>query len=255
MVTAREQLSAKLKETRLAAGIDSQGKMAKALNLSRTSVVKAESPTGPVPSDAVLAAWSKVTGCDLAELMELAERVKSGTPEWFGPYLSAEQSATRLRFWAPAIFPGLLQPESYARAIEKSDAVVSHRLERQRQVLGRAQVTAAIDHRAFVHAIGSAAIMAEACGHLVKLAESEVISLHVVPEGANQGLGGHVAIASRGGHFTLALGTLVQDLTTTEATMVEKTLAAYDRLLGASLPEVQSVEYARQSETRWKEKT
>jgi hypothetical protein len=117
------------------------------------------------------------------------------------------------------------------------------------------QVTAAIDHRAFIHAIGSPAIMAEACGHLVRLTESEVISLHVVPEGANQGLGGHVAIASRGGHFTLALGTLVQDLTTTEATMVEKTLAAYDRLLGASLPEIQSVEYARQREAEWKERS
>jgi hypothetical protein len=83
VVTAREQLAAALKQARLNAGIDSQVKMARAIQLTRTVAVKAESPTGPVPSDPVLATWAKVTGADLAEFTELATRCRSGMPEWF----------------------------------------------------------------------------------------------------------------------------------------------------------------------------
>jgi hypothetical protein len=252
MSTARELLAVALKKARLDAGFTTHGKLATVMVMSRSVVVKGESGTQTVPSDPVLLAWANATGADLQELFELAKRARSGTPEWFMPYLAAEQAATRLRFWGPTVPPGLLQTENYARALMKSDASVARQMERQ-SVIGRVQVTAVIDHRVLVHAIGSPAIMAEQCRQLAELVESEKIRLHVVPEGANVGLGGAFAIASNKGLVTVSMATTTRDITSTAADMVEETLAAFDLILGTALPPVPSVEFVRQMEETWKE--
>lgn len=253
MSTPRGQLATTMKTARVSAGFDTQGKMAKAISLSRTVVVKAESPNGPVPSDGVLVAWSKVTGCELPVLVELAQRSKAGVPEWFMDYLSAERAASRLRFWEPGIVPGLCQTESYALAIEKSADVVTQRLERQKQVLGRAQVTAAVDGRVLSYGVGSPAIMAEQCGHLVTLTETGVITLHVVPAWTCAGVNGGFAVAwSKSGHATVNLGTTTRDITSTAADLIGEISGAFEVILGAALPVVQSVEFVRQMEEEWK---
>jgi transcriptional regulator with XRE-family HTH domain len=182
VATTREQLAALLKRARLEAGFDSQAKLAKQLHVSRPVIVKAESPNSPVPSDAVLVGWARETGADLQELFDLATRARSSTPEWFMPYRIAEQGAGHLRLWSPVVVPGLLQTEAYARALlsarrrtpEQLQALVEQRLERQ-QVIGRADVTAVIDYRALVHAIGSPSVMAEQCAALAALVESAKI--------------------------------------------------------------------------------
>ena len=111
MPTPREQLASILKQSRINAGFDSHGALAKRLNVSRPVVSKAENPAQPVPSDALLAAWAGLTGAPLDPLMELAHRAKSGTPEWFMPYLAAESVASMLRYWCPLLLPGVLQTE------------------------------------------------------------------------------------------------------------------------------------------------
>ena len=80
MPTPREQLAARLKQSRLDAGFDSHGSLAKRLNVSRPVVSKAENPAQPVPSDALLTAWAGVTGAGLDPLTDLARRAKSGLP-------------------------------------------------------------------------------------------------------------------------------------------------------------------------------
>ena len=92
--------------------------------MSRPVISKAENPAQPVPSDALLAAWAGVTGVGLDHLTDLAQRAKSGTPDWFMSYRAAEAEATTLRFWGPLVVPGLLQTEGYARAYEQSAAVL-----------------------------------------------------------------------------------------------------------------------------------
>jgi hypothetical protein len=92
-----------------------------------------------VPSDAILAAWAGVTGVALDTLADLAQRAKSGTPDWFMNYRQAEAQASILRCWSPVLVPGVLQCESYMRAAlsvedysaEQLDALVATRLERQ----------------------------------------------------------------------------------------------------------------------------
>ena len=108
MATAREQLTAcsvgpvsRLATARMGAGAEAER--------VRPVVTKAENAAHPVPSDAILAAWAGVTGAPLDALTELAQRAKSGTPDWFMPYCQAESEAQTLRCWAPLVIPGLLQ--------------------------------------------------------------------------------------------------------------------------------------------------
>ncbi len=251
MPTPREQLATILKQSRFDAGFESHGSLAKKLNVSRPVVSKAENPAHPVPSDAVLAAWAGATGAPLDTLTDLAQRAKSGTPEWFMPYLTAEAQATTLRFWGPLVVPGLLQTEGYARAHEQSADIVAARLERQR-VLGHARVTAVIDHTVLQRRVGSSQVMAEQCAHLAARAESQVIRLHVVPEGASVGLAGAFGIATRDGISTVSLTTAIRDVTSTAADVVDDTLNLFDVILGASLPAVASLEFLRTQEETWK---
>lgn len=252
MLTPREQLAETLRQARINAGYESHGALAKHMNVSRPVVSRAENAAHPVPSDAVLAAWAGATGVALDTLTDLAQRAKSGTPDWFMSYRQAEAEATTLRFWGPLVVPGLLQIESYARAHEQSPDVVSARLERQ-QVIGRARVTAVIDHTVLLRCVGrSAQIMADQCEHLSALVESQVIRLHVVPEGGNVGLGGAFGIASKDGISTVSLTTAIRDVTSTAADVVDDTLNLFDVILGASLPAVASLEFLRTQEETWK---
>src|ERR1700677_337690 len=109
MATPREQLAEVLKQSRLDAGFESHGALAKRLNVSRPVVSKAENSAQPCPSDAILAAWAGATGVGLGVLTDLAERARSGIPDWFVPWRSAESGATLLRYWQPWVVPGVAQ--------------------------------------------------------------------------------------------------------------------------------------------------
>src|SRR6266704_2521228 len=82
-----------LRQSRIDAGYESHGALARKLNVSRPVVTKAENPAHPVPSDAMLAAWAGATGVGLDVPMDLAQRARSGTPDWFMPWRQAEAEA------------------------------------------------------------------------------------------------------------------------------------------------------------------
>src|ERR1700728_4176442 len=177
MATPREQLADVLRKSRVDAGYASHGALARKLNVSRPVITRAENAAHPVPSDAVLAAWAGATGAALDALADLAQRAKSGTPEWFMSYRQAEAGASILRCWSPLLVPGVLQTESYMRAVlsvesypaRRLDELVSARLERQ-AVIGRAYLIAVIDQPVVQRLIGSPAIMAEQCAHVADMA-------------------------------------------------------------------------------------
>jgi hypothetical protein len=99
--------------------------------------------------------------------------------------------------------------------------------------------------------IGSAAVMAEQCAHLADMAERPQVALHVVPEGTNVGLWGAFDIAARDGTATVRLSAL-EDVTGTALNLVDKALQAYERILGAAMPRVESYERIRTAEEQWK---
>jgi hypothetical protein len=226
--------------------------------VSRPVVSKAENPAHPVPSDAVLAAWAGATGAGLDELTDLAQRARSGTPDWFMSYRQAEAEATILRCWSPVLVPGVLQCESYMRAVlsvepytaDRLDELVAARLERQ-AVIGRAYLTAVIDQHVIHRLIGSAAVLAEQCAHLAAMAERPDVALHVVPEGTNVGLWGAFDIAARDSAVTVRLEA-VEDMTSTAPDLVGKVTVAFERILGAAMPRAESLALIRTAEERWK---
>ena len=258
MATPREQLADILKQARLGAGYESHAALAKKLNVSRSLITKAENATHPVPSDALLSAWAGVTGVALDTLTDLAQRPRSGTPDWFMPYRQAESEADTLRCWAPALIPGLLQVESYARAVLSVESyaparlaeLVTARLERQ-SVIGRAYLTAIIDDHVLNKLIGSPAIMAEQCAHLATMAERSDVAVHMIPEAKNMGLWGAFDLATRDSTATVCL-TALEDVTSTAPDLIVKALRAYEQILGAAMPRAESLDLIRTAEEQWK---
>jgi transcriptional regulator with XRE-family HTH domain len=257
--TPREQLAIVLKQARLEAGFGSHEALAKQLNVSRPVVSKAENPLHPVPSDALLAAWAGITGVAAETLTDLAGRAKSGTPDWFVPYVHAESEANTIRCWAPMVVPGLTQCESYARGVlsaepyspERLAELVAARMGRQR-VLDRAYIVAVLDSGVLKRCIGSAAVMAEQCGYLARLAERPNISVHVVPEGTNTGAWAGLEIATRGSMATVCLTTALQDVTTSAADQVDSAMQTFERILGSAMPCEGSMDFIRSREEEWK---
>ena len=258
MATPREQLASMLRQSRIDAGCGSHGALARKLNVSRPVVTRAENASHPVPSDAILAAWAGATGAALDTLTDLAQRARSGTPDWFMPYRQAEAEASILRCWSPVLVPGLLQCESYMRAVlsvepytpERLNELVSARLERQ-AVIGRAYLTVIIDQHVTQRLIGSAVVMAEQCAHLASMAGRPDIALHVIPEGTNMGLWGAFDIAARDSAVTVRLSAL-EDMTSTAPDLVGKVTVAFERILGAAMPRTESLTLIRAAEEQWK---
>jgi hypothetical protein len=174
------------------------------------------------------------------------------------PYQIAEARASLLRYWSPMVIPGLLQTESYMRALfegegnplDQIDRLVSARMERQ-SIIGPVHVTAIISQQVLQRLVGSASVMAEQCAHLVNLVERSGVALHVVPEGTNMGLWGAFDIAARDSVVTVCLET-VEDVTSTAPHLVRKVTEAYERLLGAALPRAESLAIVRTAEQTWK---
>jgi hypothetical protein len=134
---------------------------------------------------------------------------------------------------------------------ERLDELVSARLERQ-AVIGRAYLTAVIDQHVLHRPIGSASVMAEQCAALLRMAERPDIALHVVPEGANVGLWGAFNIAARDGTTTVGLSA-IEDITSAAPDLIGKVTVAFERILGAALPRVESHELiVKVAEEQWK---
>jgi transcriptional regulator with XRE-family HTH domain len=258
MGTPREDLAKKLREVRIAAGYETQSALARALNRSRPVISKAENPLTDLPSKDLLTAWAAATGAPLDEITELAERTKSGFPEWFMPYRLAEAQARVLRCWSPIIVPAILQTENYARAqlsVEnytpaRLDELVAARIERQ-EVIERAHVTVVFDDLALRRCVGSPTIMTEQCAHLATMAAQPDISVHVIPEGTNMGLWGGFDLASRGAVVTVCLSA-IEDIPSTSESLTGKTALAFEQLLGAALPRGASLTTIRTAEEEWK---
>ncbi|MEU6393101.1 helix-turn-helix transcriptional regulator [Streptomyces sp. NPDC046939] len=104
-----------------------------------------------------------------------------------------EQQATELREFALSFVPGILQTERYARAVlgpsypplgeKECDRLVVTRLERAKILENPVSpmVWALLDEGVLCRPMGGPAVMAEQVTHIVRLAESRRIRVHVLP--------------------------------------------------------------------------
>jgi Domain of unknown function (DUF5753)/Helix-turn-helix domain len=260
MATPREQLATLLRQARLDAGFGSHGALARKLNVSRPVVTRAENPAHPVPSDAVLAAWAGATGAGLDVLADLAQRARSGPPGWFAKWADIEARASVIRWFEPLLIPGLLQTESYARAVltwkpdsAAAEANLKNRLARQ-SVLDRAELRVVILESVLYREVGDAATMCDQVQHLMAAGSLPSVMLQVVADtpAVAGALGGAFAIAAEGAADVAAYAeSNIQGAVYTDPDLIARATRVFDGLRADALPWTQTQDLLRKAGERW----
>ena len=256
MATPREQLANALKQARVDAGYSAHLALAKRLTVSRPVITRAENPREAVPSPALIKAWAEATGADLAQLNDFARRARTPQSEfakWADDY---EQRATMIRWFEPLLIPGLLQTESYARALvnwkpERGDAEenLKSRLARQ-SVLDRSELRVLILGSVLYREVGSVPVMAEQIEHLLSVGDRPSVMLQVVPDVPEVagGLGGSFALSTEGGHDTAAYtDATVKGSVFTDPDLVARAVRVFDALRAEALSWTQTQDFLRKA--------
>lgn len=231
------------------------------MRVDRSVVAKAESANQAIPSDSVLRAWASATGADIDEINDLVHRAKSAPLGWFAKWAEDfEARATMIRWFEPSLVPGLLQVESYARAVLTWKPESAHaeenlktRLTRQ-SLLDRAELRVVILGSVLNREVGDASVMREQIDHLLRLGSRPSVMLQIlpdVPEVAG-GLGGAFAVATEGSADVAAYtDSLVKGGVYTDADVIERAIRMFDGLRVDALPWAQTQDLLRKAGERW----
>ncbi|GLY93714.1 helix-turn-helix transcriptional regulator [Actinoplanes sp. NBRC 103695] len=124
-----------------------------------------------------------------------------------GNFVGLEAGATAMRVFEPTVVPGLLQTESYIRALMRSgsdappavtDRRVSLRLHRQGRLTGAnpLELRAIVDESVLRRRIGGEGVMRDQLQHLVDMAQSPNVTIQILPLdfGEHLFLGGPAAL-------------------------------------------------------------
>lgn len=189
--------------------------------------------------------------------------------EWFKQWVDAEQAALSIRTWQPLLIPGLLQTESYARAVfEAWQAVdgtattetdIEARLARQ-AVFDRVlppSYGAVIDESVLYRGIGGGKVMHDQLLHVADMSERPRVSVQVLPAdvGAHVGLLGGFDMAGFGdaSPAIVYLESPGEGETTKHPATVARIGITYDALRDHALGVVTSRDLIRRvAEERWK---
>ncbi|MEU2164249.1 helix-turn-helix transcriptional regulator [Streptomyces chengbuensis] len=176
--------------------------------------------------------------------------------DYFETARQLEQQATVIQEFALSLVPGILQTEGYARAVlrpgatprseEECDRLLVTRLERG-QVLSNPVtplVCVLLDEAVLRRHVGNHKIMSEQLNHIVRMAESERVRVHVLPFGVgyHQLLQGMLSLMTFDDQPPVAYGegVLMGRLHDSPA-LVETMQRTYTLALGDALPRKESV--------------
>ncbi|GAA1306547.1 helix-turn-helix transcriptional regulator [Planotetraspora silvatica] len=155
----------------------------------------------------------QVRGTERQALLELAR--EAGRRGWWhafgdvlpGPYVGLEAEAASVRNYEPLLIPGLLETESYARAVVGAALVkdpaeierrITVRMERQRRLTmpDGLDLWVVLDEAALRRPVGGPPVMAEQLRRLSEIAVQPNVTLQVLPfeAGAYLGMGSSLAI-------------------------------------------------------------
>ncbi|MFC8392432.1 Scr1 family TA system antitoxin-like transcriptional regulator [Streptomyces sp. NPDC057238] len=179
-----------LKEQREAAGLTQQ-QLAEAAVMTRTHIAHIEAGRRvPSKEDARRLDNALGTGDVLSRFLPQED---VAVADYFEVARRLEQQAVMIREFALSFVPGILQTERYARAVlstsfppvseEECDRLVVTRLERAKVLDDPVTpvVWALLDEAVLLRRIGGPGVMAEQLNHLVRLAETGRIQVHVLP--------------------------------------------------------------------------
>ncbi len=242
-----------LKAARAAAGV-SQEALAELIRWSPSTIAAIE--TGrrrPTPQFAEAADEALGTGGLLAELLAMGDRQES--PAWFARWRGIEAEAVALRTSEPSLVPGLVQTETYARAVlraqgthtpEQVDQLVAGRMARQELLTGPApkRFTAVIDETALRRVVGDRDVQRAQLERLVELAALPHVRLYVVPAevGAHPGLTGGFVLATLPDGDEVAYVDGVVGQVVDRPDTVDTIRTMWDTLLSEALPASVSME-------------
>lgn len=114
-------------------------------------------------------------------------------PRWFQDYVGLEESASRIQTYEVAFVPGLVQTESYARAVvrrglpdapyDEVERRVSLRMRRQQLLVepSATRLWAVVDEAVLHRSVGGTDVLREQLIHLLEVTTQPNISLQIVP--------------------------------------------------------------------------
>lgn len=185
----------------------SQAQLAKRLNVSKSYVSQIESGK-LIPQDDTAKALDLVYGTG-DEIQKAAKDAREDRQPWLRSWFDQEQRAVLLRTWEPMLVPGLLQCESYMRAVFSAvpsnagqiDDLVAKRLERQANTIYRESAPVALSAIIGEVALrrGPRDVLKEQLGHLIDTGDLPHVKIRLIPmesEGIHAGLSGAFVIAS-----------------------------------------------------------
>ncbi|MFG2756839.1 Scr1 family TA system antitoxin-like transcriptional regulator [Streptomyces wuyuanensis] len=187
----RALLGAELRHARENAGL-SQRELGEPLFVSASFIGQLEAGTRRMQPD-VARRIDEILGTNGFFERNCLAANKSRYPDHFAEAAEAEAVATTIREYAPLLIPGLLQTEAYARAVFRAyqptateavvDELVEARLERARLLDDPTtpMLWTVLDEAVLRRRVGSAAIMAEALGHIGALARRNRVIVQVMP--------------------------------------------------------------------------
>ncbi|MEU2787428.1 helix-turn-helix transcriptional regulator [Streptomyces sp. NPDC007100] len=199
------RLGGELLALRTAAGL-TQGQAARALSASTGKIAKMESGWAPMrdPDIRILCELYAVSDPTVVGgLLELArvDRDRRKAKGWWSSapvtpamreYVSLESAATSIKTWQIAYIPGLLQSESYVRALNPDKHFVTARLARQRRLDEDAplHLRAVIYEAVLRNLVGGPGVMREQLDLLAMATERSNVSVRVLPfsAGARNGI-------------------------------------------------------------------
>ncbi|MEU6703215.1 helix-turn-helix domain-containing protein [Streptomyces wuyuanensis] len=204
----RALLGAELRHARENAGL-SQRELGEPLFVSASFIGQLEAGTRRMQPD-VARRIDEILGTNGFFERNCLAANKSRYPDHFAEAAEAEAVATTIREYAPLLIPGLLQTEAYARAVFRAyqptateavvDELVEARLERARLLDDPTtpMLWTVLDEAVLRRRVGSAAVMAEALGHIGALARRNRVIVQVMPfqAGAHAALDGGLKLMS-----------------------------------------------------------
>ena len=269
--TAKSLLAEALRLARQHGPYKTQAELARAVQLERTGITRAEGgehlPTlqvlgnilsqcevGPVAEAVIRGVWrlARREGDD-------DEPVKL----WFSGYLSVEQAATAIRTWHTTIIPGLLQTADYSAALFGAMGLppeqVSEQVElrKQRQgILTRERppdLTFVLWQPVLYHLIGSPDIMRGQLERLLNLPANVVVQVVPGDTGGNAGLGGPVTLADGPKGTVLLAEALIEDQVTQDGDLLIKAGATFNSVRADALPRTASRRLISEARDSWNE--
>ncbi len=165
-----------------------------------------------------------------------------------------------IRWFEPLLIPGLLQVESYARAVltwkpdsASAEANLTSRLARQ-SVLDRAELRVVILETVLYREVGDAAIMGEQIQYLLAVGDRPSVMLQVVADttAVAGALGGAFAIATEGIPDVAAYAeSNIQGAVYTDPDLIARAARVFDGLRVDALPWTLTQDLLRKAGERW----